>query len=100
MLNINDRIVNGERHLYIFELVIALKKQLGFKFIERYFWYKPNAIPGRKGPRTKDSTEYIFWFAKDQPYFNLEAVKVPARMSPEERAAVLILSSYSRAPHG
>lgn len=87
VLNINDRIVNGERHLYVYELVIALKKQLGFKFIERYFWYKPNAIPGRKGPRTKDSTEYIFWFAKDEPYFDLEAVKVPARMSPEERAA-------------
>jgi DNA modification methylase len=85
VLNIKDRVVNGERHPYVFELVLALR-QLGWKWIETYIWAKPNAIPGRFGPRTKDAWEYVFWFAKGRPYFDLDAVRVPYRTPPEERA--------------
>lgn len=85
VLNIKDRVVNGERHPYVYELVIALKR-MGWRWIETYVWVKPNAIPGRFGPRTKDSWEYVYWFAKDRPYFDLNAVRVPYRTSEEERA--------------
>lgn len=84
VLNINDRVVNGERHPYVFELVLALR-QLGWKWIETYMWVKPNAIPGRFGPRTKDAWEYVFWFAKGRPYFDLDSIRVPYRTAPEER---------------
>ncbi len=83
VLNIKDRVVGGQRHPYVFELVIALQGQ-GWRWIETYVWAKPNAIPGRFGPRTKDSFEYVFWFAKDKPYFDLDAVRVPYKTSADE----------------
>lgn len=85
VLNIKDRVVNGERHPYVLELVLALRKA-GWRWIETYIWVKPNAIPGRFGPRPKDSWEYVFWFAKGKPYFDLDAVRVPYRTTEAERA--------------
>lgn len=83
ILNIKDRVVDGQRHPYVFELVIALQRQ-GWRWIETYVWTKPNAIPGRFGPRTKDSFEYVFWLAKGKPHFDLDAVRVPYKTSAGE----------------
>jgi hypothetical protein len=48
-------------------------------------WSKPNAVPGRCGPRTKDSFEYVYVFAEGtKPYFDLDAIRVPYRTSPQE----------------
>lgn len=102
VLNIKDRVVNGERHPYVYELVIALR-QLGWRWIETYIWAKPNAIPGRFGTRTKDSFEYIYWFAKARPYFDLDAIRVPYRTSEQERARRTLDPSQRRntaAGHG
>lgn len=85
VLNIKDRVVAGERHPYVLELVLALRR-LGWRWVETYIWVKPNAIPGRFGPRTKDSWEYVYWFAKAKPYFDLDAVRVPYRTTDAERA--------------
>jgi DNA modification methylase len=85
VLNIKDRVVAGERHAYVYELVIALK-DLGWRWIETYIWVKPNAIPGRFGPRTKDAWEYVYWFAKERPYFDLDAIRVPYKTPASERA--------------
>jgi len=85
VLNIKDRVVKGERHPYVYELVLKLR-QLGWRWIETYIWVKPNAIPGRFGPRTKDSWEYVYWFAKAKPYFDLDSVRVPYRTPGAERA--------------
>jgi DNA modification methylase len=85
VLNIKDRVVNGERHPYVYELVLALRRQ-GWRWVETYIWVKPNAIPGRFGPRTKDSWEYVYWFAKGKPFFDVEAIRVPYRTASGERA--------------
>jgi DNA modification methylase len=51
---------------------------MGWRWIETYIWAKPNAVPGKFGPRTKDSFEYVYHFARGaKPYFDLEAVRVP-----------------------
>ncbi len=52
---------------------------MGWRWIETYIWAKPNAVPGKFGPRTKDSFEYVYHFAKGgrPPYFDLDAVRVP-----------------------
>lgn len=91
VVNIKNRVANlgplkGQRHPYVFELVLALQ-HMGWRWIETYIWGKPNAIPGRFGPRTKDSFEYVFHFAKGtQPYFNLDAVRVPYKSDEAEIA--------------
>ena len=51
---------------------------MGWRWIETYIWAKPNAVPGRFGPRTKDSFEYVYHFARGvKPLFNLDAIRVP-----------------------
>lgn len=78
ILNINDKVVNGFRHPYVFELVCELHK-IGFKMWERFIWYKHNPMPGMGGKRFRDGIEYIFWFCKNKPYVNIDAVKVPKK---------------------
>jgi DNA modification methylase len=89
VLNIKNRVANsgplrGQRHPYVYQLVLALQQQ-GWRWLETYIWSKPNAVPGRYGPRTKDSFEYVYAFAKDaKPYFDLDAIRVPYKTTPEE----------------
>jgi len=88
-LNIKNRVANsgpwrGQRHPYVYELVLALQ-HMGWRWVETYIWEKPNAVPGRFGPRTKDAFEYVYHFAKGpHPYFNLDAVRVPYKTAPAE----------------
>jgi DNA modification methylase len=89
VLNIKNRVANsgplqGQRHPYVYQLVLALQQQ-GWRWLETYIWSKPNAVPGRYGPRTKDSFEYVYAFAKGlKPYFDLDAIRVPYRTTPQE----------------
>lgn len=89
VINIKQRVakdgpLKGQRHPYVFQLVIALQN-MGWRWVEEYVWQKPNAIPGRFGPRTKDSFEHVFHFARGaKPYFDLNAIRVPYKTTPEE----------------
>lgn len=82
ILNINDKIVNGYQHLYVFELVIYLCKKVGFHLVRDYIWYNPATPPNvfsRGGfGRTKKSHEYCFWFSKGPEWtFNLDPIRKP-----------------------
>jgi DNA modification methylase len=89
VLNIKNRVANsgplhGQRHPYVYQLVLALQQQ-GWRWLETYIWSKPNAVPGRFGPRTKDSFEYVYAFAKGpKPYFDLDAIRVPYKTTTQE----------------
>lgn len=91
VLNIKNRVaksgsLRGQRHPYVYELVLALQ-HLGWRWLETYIWAKPNAIPGRFGPRTKDAFEYVYHFAKGpRPHFDLAAVRVPYKADDAEIA--------------
>lgn len=89
VINIKNRVaksgpLKGQRHPYVYELVLALQ-HMGWRWLETYIWAKPNAVPGRFGPRTKDSFEYVYHFAKGpKPYFDVNAVRVPYKTPVEE----------------
>jgi DNA modification methylase len=89
ILNIKNRVANrgplrGQRHPYVYQLVLALQ-HMGWRWVETYIWAKPNAVPGRFGPRTKDSFEYVYHFARtNKPYFDLSAVRVPYKADTAE----------------
>jgi DNA modification methylase len=89
ILNIKNRVANrgplrGQRHPYVYQLVLALQ-HMGWRWIETYIWAKPNAVPGRFGPRTKDSFEYVYHFARtNKPYFELNALRTPYRADSAE----------------
>jgi DNA modification methylase len=88
-LNIKNRTaksgpLKGQRHPYVYQLVLALQN-MGWRWIETYIWAKPNAIPGRFGPRTKDAYEYVYHFARgQQPYFDLSGIRVPYKTTQAE----------------
>jgi DNA modification methylase len=77
ILNINDKVINGFRDLYVFELVIRICNETDLKLYDRYIWHKKNALPG-SGDRLNDWMEYIFHFTKSNKIKNrVDRVREP-----------------------
>ena len=77
VLNIKERVVDGERHIYVLELIIALRKQ-GWRWTEEYMWHKKNSAPGKWPNRFRDGWERCLHFTLDKRFaMYQEAVMVP-----------------------
>lgn len=77
VLNIKEKAVNGERHTYVLELIIALRKQ-GWLWTEEYVWHKKNCFPGKWPNRFRDAWERCLHFTKQRQFkMNQDAVMVP-----------------------
>lgn len=77
MLNIKERVVNGERHTYVIELILQMRAQ-GWLWTEEFMWHKKNAYPGKWPNRFRDDWERLLQFNKQRKfYMNQEAVMVP-----------------------
>ncbi len=77
ILNIKERVVNGERHTYVLELILALRKQ-GWMWTEEYIWHKRNSYPGKWPNRFRDGWEHCLHFTKDKHFaMYQDAVRVP-----------------------
>ncbi len=82
ILNISDKVVDGVQQLYVFELVLRLCNDIGFKLVRDYIWHNtatpPNIYSTGKYGRTKKSHEYCFWFAKGDTWtFNMDPIRKP-----------------------
>ena len=77
VLNIKEKVVNGERSTYVLELIMEMKKQ-GWLWTEEFIWHKRNSYPGKWSNRFRDSWERLIQFNK-QKKFNMyqESVMVP-----------------------
>ena len=77
VLNIKERVVNGERHTYVIELIQKMREQ-GWLWTEEFMWHKRNCYPGKWPNRFRDSWERLLQFNKRRK-FNMyqEAVMVP-----------------------
>lgn len=77
ILNIKEKVVEGERSTYVMELILAMRKQ-GWYWTEEFIWYKKNSYPGKWPNRFRDSWERLLQFNKDKK-FNMyqEEVMVP-----------------------
>lgn len=77
VLNIKERVVNGERHTYVLELILALRKQ-GWLWTEEYVWHKRNSYPGKWPNRFRDGWERCLHFTKSKHFaMYQDAVRVP-----------------------
>ena len=77
VLNIKEKAENGERHTYVLELILALRKQ-GWLWTEEYIWHKKNCYPGKWPNRFRDSWERCLHFTKARKFkMNQTAVMVP-----------------------
>jgi len=89
ILNIKERVVNGERHTYVFELVIEMRKR-GWLFTEEYMWHKKNSHPGKWPNRFRDNWEHLFHFTKAKRFKMFqEAVMIPVGDWAESRLRYL-----------
>lgn len=85
ILNIKERVVNGERHTYVMELVIEMRKH-GWVWTEEYMWHKKNSHPGKWPNRFRDNWEHLFHFTKSKHFkMNQESVMVPVGDWAKER---------------
>ena len=87
-LNIKAHTVKGERDLYVFRLVIALRDEIGFKFIDNYAWVK-NSFPGNYRGKFKNGWEPVYHFSKEKSTkikFNPLACGTPQKEESTKRA--------------
>lgn len=77
ILNIKEKATGGERHTYILELILEMRKQ-GWLWTEEFIWHKKNCYPGKWPNRFRDAWERCLQFNKEKK-FNMyqEAVMVP-----------------------
>lgn len=77
ILNIKEKVVNGQRSTYVLELILEMKKQ-GWLWTEEFIWHKKNCYPGKWPNRFRDAWERLLQFNKSKK-FNMyqEEVMVP-----------------------
>jgi len=65
LLNIKEHAGDGERNLYVKDLVIAHRRQWGWRFVDEFCWRKTdNGVPGGWGNRFKNAWEPVFHFCR------------------------------------
>lgn len=77
ILNIKEKVVNGERSTYIIELILEMRKQ-GWLWTEEFIWHKKNCYPGKWPNRFRDAWERLLQFNKNKKFHMYqEEVTVP-----------------------
>ena len=77
ILNIKERVVNGERHTYVIELILEMKKQV-WLWTEEFIWHKKNSYPGKWPNRFRDAWERLLQFNQQKKFKMFqERVMVP-----------------------
>lgn len=67
LLNIKEHAEEGERHLYVKDLLLAHKRKWNWRFVDEFCWRKTdNGVPGKWNNRFKNAWEPIFHFCKQK----------------------------------
>ena len=77
VLNIKEKVVNGQRSTYVLELILEMQKQ-GWLWTEEFIWHKKNCYPGKWPNRFRDAWERLLQFNKNKKFHMYqEEVMVP-----------------------
>jgi DNA modification methylase len=75
-LNIKPHADDGERNLYVMDLVLAHKRQWGWRFVDEFCWRKTdNGVPGGWNNRFKNAFEPVYHFCR-QPQIKFRPTAV------------------------
>ena len=97
VLNIKEKAVDGQRHTYVLDLILALVRETGFRWVEEYIWHKTTAAPGKWKHRFRDSWERILHFSKTPDLkMRQDAVKVPVGQWTKARLRNMSKNDLSR----
>lgn len=94
VLNIKERVVNGERHTYVMELILEMRKR-GWLYTEEYIWHKRNCYPGKWPNRFRDAWERCIHFTK-QRKFSMYQESVMTPMGEWKNSRLKALSTTDR----
>lgn len=94
ILNIKEKVVNGERSTYVMELILAMKRQ-GWLWTEEFIWHKKNSYPGKWPNRFRDSWERLLQFNK-QKNFNMYQDEVMVPMGDWKKSRLRKLSETDK----
>lgn len=77
VLVIKERVIDGERHPYVMQLILEMRNR-GWRFVEEYIWHKRNSYPGHWPNRFRDAWERCIHFTKEKRFsMYQENVRVP-----------------------
>jgi len=89
ILNIKERVVDGERHTYVIDLILRMREQ-GWIWTEEFVWHKKNSYPGKWPNRFRDNWERLIQFNKQKRFaMYQEAVMLPIGEWAKDRLANL-----------
>jgi site-specific DNA-methyltransferase (adenine-specific) len=94
ILNIKEKVVDGERSTYVMELILAMRKQ-GWLWTEEFIWHKKNSYPGKWPNRFRDSWERLLQFNK-QKHFTMYQEEVMIPMGDWAKARLKNLSNTDK----
>ena len=96
VLNIKERVVKGERHTYVIELILEMRRR-GWLWTEEFMWHKKNSYPGKWPNRFRDNWERLIQFNKEKKFHMYqEAVMVPVGDWAKHRLANLSETDHIR----
>jgi site-specific DNA-methyltransferase (adenine-specific) len=67
ILNIKEKVVEGERSVYVMELILEMRRQ-GWLWTEEFIWHKKNCYPGKWPNRFRDAWERLLQFNKNRQF--------------------------------
>jgi site-specific DNA-methyltransferase (adenine-specific) len=82
-VNIKPHTSDGERSLYVMDLVLAMKRQWGWRYVDEHIW-KRNTVPGKFHRRLKNGFEPVHEFATAGDNFVFD----PRRMGTKSEAVM------------
>ncbi len=94
VLNIKEKAVGGEKHRYVYDLVLAMRDQ-GWRLVDEYCWHKRNCYPGKWPNRFRDSWERLYHFTLS-PAFKMRQESVMVPMGDWKHARLANLSDTDR----
>ncbi len=98
ILNIKEKVVDGERSTYVMELILEMRKQ-GWLWTEEFIWHKKNCYPGKWPNRFRDAWERLLQFNKTRKFHMYQdAVMVPMGDWAESRLRKLSATDKTRDP--
>lgn len=94
ILNIKEKVSNGERSTYVMELILEMRKQ-GWLWTEEFIWHKKNCYPGKWPNRFRDAWERLLQFNKNR-HFNMYQKEVMVPMGDWTKARLKNLSETDK----
>lgn len=77
VINIKEKVVSCERHTYVLDLIVELRKK-GWLWTEEWIWHKKNCFPGKWPNRFRDAWERCLQFNLQKKFkMNQDQVMVP-----------------------